>query len=77
MPRRAAVLTPGIPFFLILPVVQRELKKAGEELVRMVVKQVKGHWYDISVRTRSVYRALRPALPRADPFEYSMAVVDP
>ena len=65
MPRRPAVVTPKIPLFLIDPVVRKELKKAGEELVRMVVKKVKGHYYDISVRTRRVCRVLHPAVPQA------------
>jgi hypothetical protein len=77
MPRRPAVVTPGIPLFLIASVVSREVKQAGEELVRIVVKKVKGHYYDISVRTRSVYRVLRPEMPRFDPAEYCMVVADP
>jgi hypothetical protein len=66
MPRRPAVITPRIPLFLIASVVSREVKNAGEELVRIVVKKVKGHYFDISVRTRSVYRVLRPAVPQAE-----------
>jgi hypothetical protein len=71
------MVTPRIPLFLIGAVVSKELKKAGEELVRMVVKKMKGHYYDISVRTRTVCRALRPVLPRADQYEYSVVVADP
>jgi hypothetical protein len=59
MPRRPAVVTPRIPLFLILPVIRKELKKAGEELVRIVVKKVKGHYYDISVRTRTICHPLQ------------------
>lgn len=77
MPRRAAVVIPKIPLFLILPVIRKELKKAGEELVRIVVKKVKGHYYDISVRTRTVCRILHPDVPRADLCECSAVVVDP
>jgi hypothetical protein len=66
MPRRPAVITPKIPLFLIASVVTREVKKAGEELVRIVVKKVKGHYYDISVRTRSVCRVLRPDVPHVE-----------
>jgi hypothetical protein len=64
MPRRPAVVTPEIPLFLVDPVVRKELKKAGEELVRMVVKKVKGHYYDISVRTRTICHPLQ-SVPRA------------
>lgn len=67
MPRRPAIVMPKIPLFLIASVVSREVKEAGEELVRIVVKKVKGHYYDISVRTRSVYRVLRPVVPNAEP----------
>jgi hypothetical protein len=77
MPRRAAVVTPRIPLFLIGPVVTRNVKEVGEELVRIVVKQVKGHFFDISVRTRSVCRALRPEVPRFEPAEYCRLVADP
>jgi hypothetical protein len=77
MPRRPDVIAPRIPLFLIASVVSREVKKAGEELMRIVVKKVKGHYYDIRVRTRSVRRALLPEIPWADPSEYSMVVADP
>jgi hypothetical protein len=65
MPRRPDVIAPKIPLFLIGPMISREVKKAGEELVRIMVKQVKGHYYDISVRTRTLYRALRADVQRA------------
>jgi hypothetical protein len=66
MPRRLDVIAPKIPLFLIASVFSRDVKEAGEELVRIVVRKVKGHYYDISVRTRSVCRALRPEIPRAE-----------
>ena len=66
MPRRPTVITPRIPLFLIASVVSREVKKAGKELVRIVVKKVKGHYYDISIRTRSVCRVIRPDVPQAE-----------
>jgi hypothetical protein len=66
MPRRPAIVMPKIPLFLIASMVSREVKEAGEELVRIVVRKVKGHYYDIIVRTRSVCRALRPEIPRAE-----------
>ena len=59
MPRRPAVVTPKIPLFLILPVLRKELKRAGEELVRIVVRKVKGHYYDISVHTRGIEHPLQ------------------
>jgi hypothetical protein len=66
MPRRPAIIMPKIPLFLIASVVRKEVKNAGEELVRIVVRRVKGHYYDIYVHTRSVYRVLRPEKPRVE-----------
>jgi hypothetical protein len=77
MPRRPDMITQKIPLFLIASVVSREVKRAGEELVRIVVKKVKGHYYDIRIRTRTVCRLLHPAVPRADMPECCAAVVDP
>lgn len=65
MPRRPAIIVPRIPLFLITSVVNREVKKAGEELVRIVVKKAKGHYYNVSIRTRSVNRELRSSVPHA------------
>jgi|WetSurMetagenome_2_1015567.scaffolds.fasta_scaffold32835_6 hypothetical protein len=73
MPRRPAEVTPRIPLYLIGPVVTRHVKKAGEELVRIVVQLVKGHCYDISVRTRKLCRVLRAEVPGADPAGCSRA----
>jgi hypothetical protein len=77
MPRRPDSVTPRIPLLLIASVVSREVKKAGEELVRIVVKKVKGHYYAISVRTRTVCRVLHPVLPRVELYECSAVVADP
>jgi len=59
MPRKPAVVAPRIPLFLILPVLRRELKRAGEELVRIVVRNGKGHTYDICVHTRGIEHPLQ------------------
>lgn len=81
MPRRPAGIIRKIPLFLIASVIGKEVKRAGEELVRIIVKKAKGHCYDISVRTRSVERLLRPAVPRAvavpGPCGYDAGVADP
>lgn len=73
MPRRPAEVTPRIPLYLIGPVVTGQVRKAGEELVRIVVQLVKGHYYNISVRTRTICRALRAKVPKADPAGTSRA----
>lgn len=39
MPQKPAVLMPGIPLFLITSVVGRIVRKAGDELVRIVVRK--------------------------------------
>ena len=65
MPRRLAIIVPRISLFLITTIAGREVKKAGEELMRIVVKKAKGHYYNVSIRTRSVNRELRASVPRA------------
>jgi hypothetical protein len=65
MPRRSAAIIPGIPLFLVDSVVRQELKAAGEELLRIVIRKVRGHLYEISVRTRSICRKLHPPVPQA------------
>jgi hypothetical protein len=52
---------PRIPLFLILPALKKELKRAGEELVRIVVRRVKGNSYDISVHTQEIEHPLLSA----------------
>jgi hypothetical protein len=49
---------PRIPLFLILPALKKELKRAGEELVRIVVRRVKGNSYYISVHTQGIEHPL-------------------
>jgi hypothetical protein len=65
MPRRAAAVSTKVPLFLIPAIIKKEVKKAGEELVRIVVKKVGRHYYNVSVRTRSISRELRAKVPRA------------
>ncbi len=81
MPRRPAEIIRKIPLFLIDTVMKRALKKAGEELVRVVVKLAKGHYYDMFIHTRSVCRALRAPVQRAVPVpvpvEFNAGVADP
>lgn len=69
MPRRPPLIIAGIPLFLLGPVVGREANKAGEGLVRIVIREMKGHLFDISVHTRSMCRRVfqyRPRLPGMD-----------
>lgn len=64
MPRRAAIVHPNVPLFLIPPVIHEAVTNAGEELERIVVRKSNRHFYTVSVRTRSIKRELRPCRPR-------------
>lgn len=65
MPRRPAEILKEVPLYLIPPMIREEIKKAGEELVRIVVKKSSRHFYNISVHTRSLKRELRAGVMRA------------
>jgi hypothetical protein len=65
MPRRAAVVIPDVPLFLIPHILQNGIRIHGEELERVTVKKTFTHVYSMSIRTRSVKRELRPAIPHA------------
>jgi hypothetical protein len=67
MPRRPPVIFRKIPLFVIGRLVNDELKKAGGELVRVVIRLAKGHCYEIFIHTRSVCRTLRCPVQRAVP----------
>lgn len=64
MPRRAAIVTPNIPLFMIPPVIRESVMNAGEELERIVVRKSNRHFYTVSVRTRSIKRELRSSSER-------------
>lgn len=65
MPRRAAVVIPDIPLFLIPHVIQNGILIHGEEVERVTIRKTFTHVYSMSIRTRSVKRELRPAIPHA------------
>lgn len=84
MTRRLPSVIPKIPLFLPGPVVGRGEKKAGEALVRIVIREMMGHLLDISVHTRAMCRRMfqfRPRLPVMDTepgaLRYYAAVADP
>lgn len=60
MPRRPPSIITGIPRFLIGPVAGPGAAKAVEALVRIVIKEVKGHLFSISVHTRAMCRRVFP-----------------
>lgn len=65
MPRRAALVLPNIPLFVIPSTLKDEICRVGEELERIVIKKTGRHFYHISIRTRSVNRELRAGVRRA------------
>ena len=65
MPRRPPEVLSAIPLFLIPSRIKRAIVKAGEELVKIVIKKGNHHYYNISVHTRPVHRELRSGVPRA------------
>lgn len=84
MPHRLPSVIPKIPLFLPGPVVRREAKKAGKALVRIVIREMKRHLFDISAHTRAMCRCVfqfRPILPEMDTepraLSYCAAVADP
>jgi hypothetical protein len=65
MPRRAAIVYGDVPLFLIPHVIQKGIRTHGEELERVTVKKTYSHVYNVSIRTQSVRRELRSAIPHA------------
>ena len=65
MPRRPADVLKKIPLWLIPRMVNAEVIRAGEELIRLVVKKTGRHCYHVFTHTRSVKRELRPVVERA------------
>ena len=66
MPRRPAEVIAKIPLFLIASAVKNGVKKAGEELERIVVRKINRHYYNISIHTRSFNRELRAGVQRME-----------
>jgi hypothetical protein len=65
MPRRAAVVIPDVPLFLIPHILQNGIRIHGDELERVTIKKIFMHVYTMSIRTRGVKRELRPTIPHA------------
>jgi len=65
MPRRATVVIPEVPLFLISHVIQNGIRMHGEEVERVTIKKTFMHVYTVSMRTRSIKRELRPKVPYA------------
>lgn len=65
MPRRAAIVEPDVPLFLIPHVILKGIRTHGDELERVTVKKTRSHVFTISIRTRPVKRELRRVETRA------------
>lgn len=48
-----------IPLFLIPHVIARQIKEKGDDVFRISVKRTHWHHYNVTVRTKSLYRELR------------------
>lgn len=78
MPRRAAVVIPDIPLFLIPHILQNGIRIHGEELERVTIKKIFMHVYTMSIRTRGIKRELQSAIPHAKvPAQRSKGTRDP
>ena len=65
MPRRPPLLRPRVPLILVPPLIRLEIRKAGEDLERIVVKKNGLHYYNVSIHTRPAKRELKPGVSRA------------
>jgi|GEM_PF-1073298 hypothetical protein len=65
--RRSATET-GIPLYLIPHAIARQIHRQGEAVHRISVKRVCLHYYNITVRTKSPKRELKPrnVVPNGD-----------
>jgi hypothetical protein len=70
--RRSATET-HIPLYLIPHVIARLINKQGEDVHRISVKRVCLHHYNITVRTKSLKRELRPGHARDPPSRHEPA----
>ena len=72
MPRRPATIERDIPLYLIPPIVLRGVRTHGKELERGVVRKTRRHYYNVSIRTRSIRQELKmvkkysSGIPEAD-----------
>jgi hypothetical protein len=59
MTARRSATENDIPLYLIPHVIARQINKQGKEVWRISVKRTQSHYYNISVRTKSIPRELR------------------
>ena len=66
MPRRPPLVRPRVPLILVPPMIRLEIRKAGENLERIVVKRNGLHYYNVSIHTRPAKRELKPGAGRRE-----------
>ena len=71
MPKSKSVTEGGIPLYLLPQAIARQITRIGNSVYRISVKRTHWHYYNISVRTKSLPKELAPAriIQRASPQE--------
>jgi hypothetical protein len=59
MPRRQTMTNRYIPLFIVPHMIMKRIRRHGEKLERVIVRKSGSHYYNISIRTRSVKRDLK------------------
>jgi len=59
MPRRPPEIEPDIPLYLIPHIVARGFKRHGGDVETIIVEKTHRHFYNISIRTRSIRKELK------------------
>jgi len=59
MPRRQTTTNRDIPLFILLHRIMKRVHRYGENLERVIVRKSGSHYYNISIRTRSVKQELK------------------
>ena len=58
MPWSAVTVEQDIPFYLIAPIVKREVNTNGEQLERVIVRKTRSNFFNVCIRTRPIHREL-------------------
>jgi hypothetical protein len=59
MPRRQTTVERDIPLFIVPHMIMKRIRTHGENLERVIVRKSGSHYYNISIRTRTVKRELK------------------
>ena len=61
MPKPKSVTAGEIPLYLLPRAIALQVNRMGDSVYRISVKRTHWHHYNVSVRTKSIRRELRPA----------------